>query len=351
MNKIPDMKKYSTILFLSLGVFLSACSKKNDNTLNPPVVTDHTPFVTTFAGSGTQGFADGTKTFASFNYPSGIVIDHSGFLFIADKQNNVVRIISPQGVVNTIAGTGASGSSNKKDSVSFNFPSGVGVDNAGNVYVADMGNSAIRKIDIHGVVTTVLVGFSGPTGVVSDASGDLYVADNGNSVIVKITNKGLATTFAGTRGVRGSKDGTGTGAQFNQPHALAIDSSGNVYVADAGNNLIRKINSQGVVTTIAGSGSPGSQNGVGPAASFNGPFGIAVDADGNLYVADSNNNLIRKISPNGTVTTLAGTGSPGSTDGALTSASFNNPQGVVVDQYKRVFVVDTGNGLIRMIQQ
>ena len=132
---------------------------------------------------------------------------------------------------------------------------------------------------------------------------------------------------------------------------MAIDSSGNVYVADEGNNLIRKITALGVVTTVAGSGSAGVNNGIGAAASFDGPAGIAVDASGILYVADSNNNLIRKIAVGGTVSTLAGTGLPGADNGLLTAASFNNPQGLVVDQYKRVFVVDTGNGLIRMIKQ
>ncbi len=346
------MKRFSALLFLLSGLFFSACSKKNDNaTPKGPVIIDHPSIVTTIAGSGTQGFADGTKEQASFNYPSGITINSAGFLFVADKQNNMIRIISPEGVVNTIAGTGAAGFSNTKGSVTFNFPSGVGVDAAGNVYVADQGNLAIRKIDINAVVTTFATGINGPTGVASDAAGNVYVADNGNSVIVKITNKGAISTLAGTQGVRGSKDGTGTGAQFNQPQSVAVDSSGNVYVADAGNNMIRKINSQGVVTTIAGSTTAGNQNGVGAAASFNKPTGVAVDASGNIYVADSNNNLIRKIAANGTVTTLAGTGAAGNLNGTTAEATFKNPQGVAVDQINRVFVADTGNGLIRMIQQ
>ena len=346
------MKRFSTLLFLLSGLLFSACSKKNDNTTpTGPVIIDHPSTVTTIAGSGTQGFADGTKGQASFNFPSGIAINTAGFLFVADKQNNIIRIISPAGVVNTIAGTGASGFSNKKDSVTFNFPSGVGVDAAGNVYVADQGNLAIRKIDANAVVTTFATGFNGPTGVASDGAGNVYVADNGNSIIVKITNKGVVSTLAGTHGIRGSKDGTGTGAQFNQPQSVAVDSSGNVYVADAGNNMVRKINSQGVVTTIAGNTTAGNQNGVGVAASFNKPTGVAVDASGNVYVADSNNNLIRKIATDGTVTTLAGTGTAGNLNGTTSMATFNNPQGVAVDQINRVFVVDTGNGLIRMIQQ
>ena len=346
------MKRYFTSIFLLSGLFFLACSKKNDTTTpTGPIIIDHPSRVITVAGSGTQGFADGTKAQASFNFPTGIAVSTSGFLFVADKQNNVIRIVSPQGVVNTIAGTGATGFSNKKDSVTFNFPSGVGVDFQGNVYVADLGNSAIRKIDMNGVVTTFATGLNGPTGMASDAKGNVYVADNGNNIIVKITNTGVISTLAGTRGVRGSKDGTGTDAQFNQPQSVAVDSTGNVYVADAGNNMIRKINSQGVVTTIAGSTTSGAQNGVGVAASFNRPTGVTVDATGNIYVADSNNNLIRKIATDGTVTTLAGTGTAGNSDGTLIAATFNNPQGVAVDQINRVFVVDTGNGLIRMIQQ
>jgi sugar lactone lactonase YvrE len=345
------MKRFSTLLFLLSGLFFSACSKKSDNTTpTGPVVIDHPSTVTTIAGSGTQGFADGTKEQASFNQPTGIAVSNLGFIFVADKQNNRIRLVTPQGVVNTIAGTGKTGSSNKKDSVTFNFPSGVGVDAAGNVYVADLGSLAIRKIDITDVVNTFATGVNGPTGLASDAAGNVYVADNGNSVIDKISPKGVVTLFAGSVGVRGSKDGTGSGAQFNQPQSVAVDSSGNVYVADAGNNMIRKINSQGVVTTIAGSTTAGNKNAAGTAASFNRPTGVAVDGSGNVYVADANNNMIRKIATNGTVTTIAGTGVAGNLNGTTSVATFNDPQGVAVDLVGRIVVADTGNGLIRIIQ-
>lgn len=346
------MKRYFTWIFLLSGLFFLACSKKSDTaTPTGPVIIDHPSTVNTIAGSGTQGFADGTKTQASFNQPTGVVVGNSGFLFVADKQNNRIRFITPYGVVTTIAGTGARGFSNAKDSSTFSSPSGVGVDAAGNVYIADLGNLAIRKIDIHGAVTTFDTGINGPTGVAADAAGNVYIADNGNSTIIKVTNKGAVSTLAGTQGVRGSKDGSGTSAQFNQPQSVAVDSSGNVYVADAGNNLIRKINVQGVVTTIAGNSAAGNQNGVGTAASFNRPTGVAVDADGNIYVADSNNNLIRKIATDGKVTTLAGTGIAGNLDGTTAVATFNNPQGVAVDLVGRIVVADTGNGLIRIIQE
>lgn len=351
---------------MPIVLVLAACSKKDDSgSLQNTPVTTITPSVTTWAGSGSAAAIDGTKLQASFNFPTGIALDVSGFLFIADKQNNIVRIISPQGVVNTIAGIAVAGFSNAKDSVKFNGPAGVAVDASGNVYVADQINSLIRVINTQGVVTTfagnpgsagLLNGpgaaalFNGPTGVATDIAGNVYVADNGNNVIRKITTKGIVTTLAGS-GTRGSSDGNGAAASFNQPQTLTLDAGGNIYVADRGNNLIRKITPDGAVTTIAGSGTAGSANGVGTAASFNSPAGIAIDASGNLYVGDSNNNVIRKITPNGTVSTLAGTGVAGAANGGLTAATFNNPQGVVVDAYGRVFVADTGNSLIRMITQ
>ena len=355
------MKKSFTLL-ITVTLFISACSKKNDVNNNNQVIPPNTPLVITFAGSGSAGNSDGTKQFASFSGPTGIAINSEGFFFIADKQNNSIRIISPQGMVNTIAGTGTPGFSNTAGSVKFNFPAGVGIDGAGNVFVADQNNSVIRKIDLQGVVTTFAgngqpgskngndtsARFSGPTGIIADAKGNLYVADNFNSLIRKITPNGVVTTLAGN-GLRGAADGTGIAASFNQPQAVAVDSSGNVYVADEGNNLIRKITPQGMVTTVAGSGHAGATNGLGAAASFNGPAGIAVDAHGNLYIGDSNNNLVRKIATDGTVTTLAGSGTAGSANGAVTSASFNSPQGVAVDPYGRVFVADTGNSLIRVI--
>jgi serine/threonine-protein kinase len=354
--------KISFTYFLVALLFITACSKKSEITTTPiiPVIP---PSVITFVGSGAQGSADGTKAQASFNYPTGIGMNIDGFLFVADKQNNMIRIISPQGVVNVIAGNGNVGFSNTKGSVTFNSPTSTAADSSGNVFIADMANSAIREISPQGVVTTFAGNgsagfvngtgtaalFNVPTGVATDGAGNVYVADNGNSMIRKITPKGVVTTLAGS-GNRGATNGAGTAASFNQPQALAVDAGGNVYVADEGNNLIRKITPQGVVTTLAGSGSAGAANGVGTAASFNGPAGITVDISGNVYVGDSNNNLIRKIAPDGTVTTVAGTGLAGGDNGALNTATFNNPQGVVVDQYGRIFVVDTGNNLIREIK-
>jgi len=340
--------KRSFILLLTTALFISACSKKSDTGTPYTGPVDNTPSVSTFAGSGTPGAVDGTRAQAEFNFPTGVAVSSDGFIFVADKQNNLVRVISPQAVVNSLNSTTSAGFSNTKDSVTFNYPTGVCTDASGNVYVADQSNGAIREINTSGVVTTFASGLSAPAGTAADASGNIYVACSGNSVILKISPKGAVSTLAGT-GSRGANNGAGNAATFNQPQALTVDASGNVYVADEGNDLIRKILPDGTVSTLAGTGHAGAANGAGTVASFDGPAGITVDATGNLFVGDSNNNLIRKITPDGTVSTYAGSGSKGFENGALTSATFNSPQGVAVDQYGRVFVADTGNSLIRMI--
>jgi hypothetical protein len=357
-----EMKRTFTI-FLAGTIFLfTACSKKNDTTTNNSVgTTTNTPSVSTFAGSGIPGAIDGTKEQAEFNYPTGISISNEGYFFVADRQNDLARLITPLGVVSTLAGTaGMPGFNNKADSTLLFFPSGTSADAAGNVYIADNGNGVIREVTTTGVVSTYAGNVSGatfstkalsaPFGVATDPAGDVFVADIGNNTIVKITPKGAITTVAGS-GTSGSVNGTGTSASFNYPSGLVVDGVGNIYVADRGNNEIRLINTQGQVSTFAGGVTAGSANGKGTAASFNGPAGICMDSSGNLYVADSNNNMIREIATDGTVTTFAGTGQAGATNGSPLASTFNNPQGVAVDPYFRVFVCDTGNSLIRLIQQ
>jgi sugar lactone lactonase YvrE len=200
--------------------------------------------------------------------------------------------------------------------------------------------------------TGVAAAFNGPTGVATDGSGNIYVADAVNNTIRKITSAGVVSTLAGTAGIKGHADGTGAAASFNYPNGVAVDVAGNVYVADSGNFTIRKITSAGVVTTLVGSaGTSGSSNGTGSAASFNfgGKYlsGIAVDGNGNVYLADSNNYAVRMITSAGVVTTLAG-GQVGSADGTGTSASFGNLNGIVVDGSGNVYVADD-NYTIRKI--
>jgi DNA-binding beta-propeller fold protein YncE len=351
-------------LILPAALLFASCSKSNDNNNNNnTTIPPNVPTVITFAGSGSAGAADGVKAQASFNEPTQIAIDGQGFFYVADKQNNAVRRISPQGVVNTIAGTGTSGFSNTTGAITFNFPNGVAVNYGGNyIYVADEDNNVIRQLADQSIAITYVgdgnagfvnapdtaARFNNPTAVAIDSAGNLYVADNGNNVIRKVSSKGNVTTLAGS-GVRGNTNGTGTAASFNQPAALCVDASGNVYVADQGNNLIRKITPQGVVSTVAGNGTPGLLNGKLTDTEFNQPQGIAIDANGNLYVGDTGNNVIRKIAPAGEVITYAGSGAQGANNAGLTDSTFSSPEGLVVDTYGRVYVVDTGNNLIRMI--
>jgi len=325
--------------------------------------------VSTLAGTaGTVGSADGTGSAASFDYPEGIAVDASGNLYVADTYNSTIRKITPAGGVSTIAGTAGTQDSTDGTGAAarFNRPSGITVDSSGNLYVADSHNSTIRKITSAGVVSTVAgtaeyygsadgtgtaASFSEPTGIAVDASGNLYVADTYNSTIRKITSAGVVSTVAGTAGNYGSSDGTGSAASFSEPVGIAVDASGNLYVADAGNNTIRKITSAGVVSTLAGTaGNYGSADGAGTAASFDSPEGIAVDASGNLYVADAGNNTIRKITSAGVVSTLAGTaGNYGSADGAGTAASFYDPVGIALDASGNLYVADLHNNTIRKI--
>ena len=236
------------------------------------------------------------------------------------------------------------------------------VDGDGNLYVLDSANHTIRKVTPAGEVTTfagsgssgsddgtgTAASFNNPTGVAVDGDGNLYVADTYNSTIRKVTPAGVVTTFAGS-GSYGSDDGTGTAASFANPRGVAVDGDGNLYVADTNNHSIRKVTPAGVVTTFAGSGSSGSDDGTGTAASFNEPQGVAVGGDGNLYVADIYNHSIRKVTPAGEVTTFAGSGSSGSDDGTGTAASFNYPRGVAFDGDGNLYVADAGNRTIRKV--
>jgi len=337
------------------------------------------------------GNTDGTGAVARFSSPSGAALDQYGNLFVADSRNNVIRKITPGGVTTTFAGMDSNqgGSSDGPGaSAQFNFPTGVAVDKSGNVYVADTGNSTIRKITSSGIVSTFAgsagaIGsadgasaaalFNSPEGVAVDQNGYVYIADSENFTIRKITPEGAVTTLAGTAGQLGSADGTGSAAQFVLPDSLAVDAEGNIYVADwatsAGRNVyandtIRRITPEGIVTTLAGApsattsivGIPSSPNpgqsssdGVGSAARFGGPRGIAVDIESNVYVADAGSDTIRKVTKEGVVTTLAGSaGLAGCQDGIGPMVRFNSPVGIAVDGSGNVYVVDSGNNTIRV---
>ncbi|MBI4661194.1 MAG: SMP-30/gluconolactonase/LRE family protein [Verrucomicrobia bacterium] len=293
----------------------------------------------------------------------------AGDLYVADTQNHTVRKIGPEGVVSTLAGlAGSAGPSGYADgtldAARFNQPRGTAIDSAGNLYVADYRNHTIRKITTDGMVST-LAGWAGspgsangsgsaarfnfPMDVAVDSAGNVYVADSSNHTIRKITPGGFVSTLAGWPGIVGSADGPATTARFFVPMGVAVDSAGTVYVADSLNRTIRKITPAGFVSTLAGlAGNAGVADGVGSTARFVDPRGVAVDGSGTLYVADSETHRIRKITPEGVVSTLAGW-SAGSADGTGSAARFNYPNGVTVDGAGNIFVADSGNSTIRKI--
>jgi sugar lactone lactonase YvrE len=365
---------------------------------------------TTLAGLSSVGSADGPGNMARFSWPSSLAIDSNDNLYVTDESNHTIRKITPAGIVSTLAGTpGVRGTADGSGSTAlFINPEGIAVDNAGNVYVADKVNSAIRKISPIGVVTTLagLPGRTGsvdgtgsdarfyaPGGVAVDATGNIFVADTLNNTIRKITPAGLVTTLAGQAGVFGKADGTGANASFFYPLALAIDSTGNLYTAEIGNYLVRKITPAGVVTTVSGNDGPiisvaitidrtgnlfasnkgtirkvkpdgtstilagtenvlGSADGTGAAAQFRAPFGFVADSAGNVFVADRDNNTIRKITPAGVVTTFAGLApenSTGTSDGMGSAARFKQLASTAVAPSGDVYVADSLNSVVRKI--
>lgn len=325
--------------------------------------------VTTIAGkAGVPGSADGTGAAARFDSPYGVAVDGAGNVYVADAANNTVRKISPAGVVSTLAGTaGTMGSADGTGAAArFLFPYALATDAAGNVYVTDFHNDTVRKITPQGAVTTLAgtagsagatdgtgaaASFNGPSGVALDAAGNLYVADYYSNIIRQITPAGAVSTLAGTAGITGAADGTGASASFYHPAGVAMDRSGNLYVADAFNCTIRRVTATGVVTTFAGAaGTAGSTDAAGAAARFRYPAAVATDSGGNVFVADMQNDVIRKITPSTAVTTLAGTAAlAGSADGSAADAQFAQPQGIVADGVGNLYVADTANNVIRRI--
>jgi len=316
------------------------------------------------AGSTNPGSNNGTGGSASFTNPGALVTDASGNVYVADALNNLIRKITPAGVVTTFAGNGLPGLVNGPalGGAEFNNPYGLAFDAAGNMYVADRNNSVIRKISTTGTVSTLAgstVGyqdstnplsakFNAPAGVAVDALGNVYVTDCHNNRIRMITPAGVVSTFAGN-GTATLANGTGTSASLNQPFGITIDASGNLYVADWYNHAIRKITQGAVVTTLAGTGISGHADGAAASATFYYPAGVAIDANGNIYVADEDNHKIREISVAGTVSTIAGTGSSGSAIGIGTASTFYNPIGIAIDATGFVYVADFNNDMIRKV--
>ncbi len=305
--------------------------------------------VNTFAGTaGNAGSTDGTGAAASFRFPEAIAADANGNLYIAEYDNKDVRKITPAGVVSTYAGNNGSGFP-----AIFAGPDGIAVDGSGNVFVSDYDSGSIIEITPTGTVSTFASGISGPAGLAFDQSGNLVVAAQDANSILKITPTGIVSIFAGN-GVNGGYIDApiATDARFTNPTDVKVDASGNIWVADYQNNVIRKITSAGMVTTLAGSaGNAGYANGTGAAALFNNPTGLAIGNGGIVYVADLLNNNIRAITPAGVVSLAAGsvTQATGTTDGTGTNALFNNPETIYIDGTGTGYIVDVVNNTIRKI--
>jgi hypothetical protein len=326
------------------------------------VATSH-PVTLTVIGSGPT----------LMHYPSGMAVDATGGLFVANTSSNTIEKITAAGVVSTLAGKiGFAGSADGTGSTArFNQPTGVALDATGNLYVADSGNATIRRITAAGVVTTLAgsptmrgnadgsggsATFGMPTALALDTSGNVYVTDAFNATIRKVTAAGMVSTLAGSANMQGEADGTGTAARFNYPDGIVVAPTGTVYVADTLNNTIRKITPTGVVTTYAGSaGLPGSWDGFSGFDLFNQPTSVVLDNLGNLIVTDTGNSTIRLLSVDGTALTIAG--NPvisGLSDGIGGGALLNQPHGLAIfypgpSALPIVYIADTGNAVIRRL--
>jgi sugar lactone lactonase YvrE len=380
-----------------------------------PMVAFGPGIISTYAGSGVGGFGGdgGPATSAQLTSPVNVALDGSGNLYIADSMNCLVRKVTPSGTISTVAGEyckpgagadgepkgGYSGDGGPATSAQLYWPSGVAVDGAGNLYIADTTNNVVRMVTPDGTITTVvgkydccrtvpidgaefpIGGYSGdggpavsaqlntPISLAVDGAGNLYIADAGNSVIRKVTANGIITTVAGdnSRGPGYSGDGgPATSAQLWGPNGIAVDAAGNLYIADYDDNVVRKVTAGGTITTVAGtgicpSGPLGCYSGDGgpaTAAQLSQPVGVATDGAGNLYISEWNNNVIRKVSPDGTITTVVGMyetqgyfteGGYSGDGGPATSAQLNGPKGITVDGSGNLYIVDGGNQVIRKV--
>lgn len=318
-----------------------------------------------------QGSADGIGANAQFNAPGAIARDVAGNLYVADRANHTIRRITPSGAVTTLAGSpGVAGSTDDTGAAArFNVPSGIVVDGAGSLYVADTNNHTIRRVAPNGAVSTFagLAGNPGsqdstgstarfrfPQGIAIDGAGNLVVADRVNHVLRRITPNGVVTTLAGNAGTPGAVDGIAAAARFNLPTGVAVDTAGNILVADFGNGTIRRVSPGGIVTTVAGlAGSRFSIDGAGNEARFIAPSGLGLDGSGNLHVVDEEAHNVRRVTPAGLVSTLAGAPGPfgtfGTAEGNGTAARFLLPAGVVVGAAGTLFIADVGNHAIRQV--
>jgi cysteine-rich repeat protein len=331
--------------------------------------------ITTIAGTGVGGYSGdgGPAVLAQLANPSGIAVDGLGRVIVADTDNNVIRRIDTDGTIATIAGTGIanySGDGGQAVDATLSAPQGVAVDATGRVLIADTRNSTVRRIAVDGVISTIAgdgsPGFGGdgaaatgaqlafPVGIALDATGQIFIGDTVNERIRRITSAGIIDTVGGNgTGAYAGDGGLATAASLSSPYGVAVDAEGQVAITDTANERIRRIDVTGTISTIAGNGTFGfgGDGGMATSAQLRDPFLLATDAMGRVYITDTNNNRIRRIELDGTITTVAGTGQPGfSGDGGLaTKAELKKPDGVAIDPAGRIFIADTYNNRIRMV--
>jgi sugar lactone lactonase YvrE len=331
--------------------------------------------ITTVAGNGSSATSGdgGPATSAGLSYPAGLAVDSFGNLFIADSGNNRIRKVDTNGIITTVAGTGAagySGDSGPATSATLYNPVGISVDSAGNLFIADYDNQVVRRVDTNGKISTVAgkgsSGYSGdgtfatnaslasPTDVAVDAFGDIFIADSSNERIREVASNGIISTVAGTGAGGSSGDGgPAIDALFNAPAMLAFDAHGKLFIVDQQNQKIRVMSTNGIINTFAGKGANGYSGDGGPAtnATFNVPLGIALDPLGIVFIADLDNNRVRQVDLDGFITTVAGNGTGGFSGdgGTATNSHLNSPYSVAADAFGDLFFGDAGNSRVRKV--
>jgi uncharacterized protein (TIGR03437 family) len=368
MNDINCMSLFcSRVAVCAVGMFALFASA-------PCRAQDYT--ITTVAGGG-SGTSPATSAF--LYGLCGVAVDAKGNLYIAECDNSTVQRVTPDGAISLFAGgqyslVGYSGDGGAATSAALGFPSGVAVDFIGNVYISDFSAERIRKVDTSGIITTVAGGGTGisglgdggqatlatlslPGGVAVDGSGNLFIADSGDFLVRKVATNGIITTVAGD-GPIPALDGIGDGGPATKaflflPSSVAVDAAGNLYIADTNNNRIRRVATNGIITTVAGNGAGSYSGDGGPAtqAGIDNPQGVAVDAAGNLYIADSGDSRIRMVTPGGTISTIAGNGSAGyaGDGGPANDAEMNQPWGIAIGKSGAIYVGDHLNGAVRLL--
>ncbi len=335
----------------------------------------HAQTINPFAGNHTSGYSgDGNAALSAQCFaPAGIACDNAGNVYFCEIGNSVVRKVNAAGIISTVAGTGTagfSGNGGPATAANINQPTSVAIDDTGNIIITDDANNMIRKVNTSGIISTIagtgVAGYWGdlgpavsaqlnsPSGVATDHKGNIYIADVYNHAVRKIDTGGRITTIAGD----GTPGYTGNGysaiiASLNFPKGVIVDSAGNIFIVDQGNSAIRRINTGGIINTYAGCDTPGysGDGGYGYKAKLNAPTEVATDRSGNLYIADFNNHVVRKVTPSGIISTYAGSGTSGySGDGGNARlANMAGPYGVAVSSTGRIYITDEINNVIRVI--